>query len=55
MMELVDAVREAEKKRQEGLLRKVVGRMNHTLSAKRSRRLEHHNRPRSTSRRSEAH
>jgi len=42
MVRLLDAVREADKKRQEGLLRKVVGRMNTSLSAKRSRRYETH-------------
>jgi len=57
MMELMDAVRESEKKRQEGLLRKVVGRMNRSMSAKRSKRHEPRDRPRSRgrSRRAEAH
>merc|ERR1712096_69685 len=51
-----DAVREADKKRQEGLLRKVVSRMNHSLSAKRSRRRETHSHShnRSSTRRKDA-
>lgn len=55
MVRLLEVVREAEKKRQEGLLRKVVSRMNRSLSAKRTRRFPSHDRPRSTGRRSEAH
>jgi len=55
MVRLLEVVREAEKKRQEGMLKKVVSRMNRSLSAKRSRRFESHDRPRSSGRRSEAH
>jgi len=53
MRRLMDAVRDAEKKRKEGLLRKVVSRMNHSLSstAKRSRRSERRSRCRSSTRR----
>lgn len=51
MVRLLDAVRKADKKRQEGLLRKVVRKMNYSLSAKRSRRPEQHSLPRSCTRR----
>jgi len=53
MGRLMDAVRDAEKKRKEGLLRKVVSRMNHSLSstAKRSRRSERRSHCRSSTRR----
>jgi len=56
MVRLMDAVREAEKKRQDGLLRKVVSRMNRSLSssAQRPRRNERRSQRRSSTRRTGA-